>query len=144
MRVTGNHQYINIFLSPVKNAFLKEAKIVNEGMKFFFQRHSATSGRAGRETVQLRSKQGREAHQERKGVGVPYSEEEPPPIFLIIFGVLGHLWCFMGFPGGSEVKNPSDRQRTHVLSLDQEDPLQKEMAIHPSILAWRIPWIEGL
>jgi len=39
------------------------------------------------------------------------------------FFVLGHLWCFMGFPGGSEVKNPSDRQRTHVLSLDQEDPL---------------------
>ena len=37
MRVTGNHQYINIFLSPVKNAFLKEAKIVNEGMKFFFR-----------------------------------------------------------------------------------------------------------
>jgi len=57
---------------------------------------------------------------------------------------LGHLWCFTGFPGGSEVKNPSDRQRTHVLSLDQEDPLEKEMAIHPSILAWRIPWIEGL
>ena len=50
----------------------------------------------------------------------------------------------MGFPSGSEVKNPSDRQRTHVLSLDQEDPLEKEMAIDSSILAWRITWIEEL
>ena len=50
----------------------------------------------------------------------------------------------MGFPGGSEVKNPSARQRTHVLSLDQEDPLEKVMAIHASILAWRILWIEEL
>ena len=37
MRVTGNHQYIYIILSPVKNVFLKEAKIVNEGMKFIFR-----------------------------------------------------------------------------------------------------------
>ena len=29
-----------------------------------------------------------------------------------------------------------------VQSLDQEDPLEKEMAIHSSILAWRIPWTE--
>ena len=28
------------------------------------------------------------------------------------------------------------------LSLGQEDPLEKEMAIHSSILAWRIPWTE--
>ena len=50
----------------------------------------------------------------------------------------------MGFPGGSEVKNPSAKQRTHVLSLDQEEPLEKEMVIHSSILAYRIPWIEEL
>ena len=30
-------------------------------------------------------------------------------------------------------------QETHAQSLSQEDPLEKEMAIHPSILAWRIP-----
>ena len=48
----------------------------------------------------------------------------------------------MGFPGGSEAKNPSARQRTHVLSLDQEDPLEKEMAIHSSIFTWEIPWTE--
>ena len=33
-------------------------------------------------------------------------------------------------------------QETHVRSLGQEDPLEKETATHSSILAWRIPWIE--
>ena len=32
--------------------------------------------------------------------------------------------------------------KTQVQSLDQEDPLEKGMAIHPSILTWRIPWTE--
>ena len=31
---------------------------------------------------------------------------------------------------------------TWVRSLGQEDPLEKEMATHSSILAWRIPWTE--
>ena len=31
---------------------------------------------------------------------------------------------------------------TRVRSLGREDPLEKEMAIHSSILAWRIPWTE--
>ena len=31
---------------------------------------------------------------------------------------------------------------TGVLSLDQEDPLKKEMAAHSSTLAWKIPWME--
>ena len=31
---------------------------------------------------------------------------------------------------------------TQFRSLDQEDPLEKEMATHSSILAWRIPWTE--
>ena len=33
-------------------------------------------------------------------------------------------------------------QETHVQSLSQEDPLEKEMATQSSILAWRTPWIE--
>ena len=33
-------------------------------------------------------------------------------------------------------------QETWVLSLDWEDPLEKEMATHSSILAWEIPWKE--
>ena len=41
----------------------------------------------------------------------------------------------MGFLGGSEVKNPLVMQETQVQSLGQEDPLEKEMATHSSILA---------
>ena len=48
----------------------------------------------------------------------------------------------LGFPGGSIVKNPSAVQETWVLSLGQEDPQEKDMATHSSILAWRIPWTE--
>ena len=33
-------------------------------------------------------------------------------------------------------------QETWVQSLSQEDPLEEEMATHPSILAWEIPWTE--
>ena len=35
-----------------------------------------------------------------------------------------------------------ETRETWVLSLGQEDPLEKGMAIHSSILAWRIPWTE--
>ena len=38
------------------------------------------------------------------------------------------------------VKNLPAVQETWVRSLGQEDPLEKEMATHSSILAWRIPW----
>ena len=38
------------------------------------------------------------------------------------------------------VKNLPAMQETPVLSLDQEDPLEKGMATHSSIPAWRIPW----
>ena len=45
----------------------------------------------------------------------------------------------MGFPGGSVVKNPPAKQETWVQSLGQEDPLEKEMTTHSSILAWETP-----
>ena len=38
------------------------------------------------------------------------------------------------------VKNLSIMQKTQVKSLGGEDPLEKEMATHSSILAWDIPW----
>ena len=38
------------------------------------------------------------------------------------------------------VKNLPAMRETWVQSLGQEDPLEKEMATHSSILAWRIPW----
>ena len=40
------------------------------------------------------------------------------------------------------VKNPPTKQETVVLILDQENPLEKEMATHFSSLAWEIPWTE--
>ena len=40
------------------------------------------------------------------------------------------------------VKNPSAKQETQVRSLGLDDPLEKEVATHSSILAWRIPWTE--
>ena len=42
------------------------------------------------------------------------------------------------------VKNLPAIQETQVRSLGQEDPLEKEMATHSSILAWKIPWVEEL
>ena len=53
----------------------------------------------------------------------------------------------MGFPGGSEVKNPpasAGDTRDMGLILGQEDLLEEEMATHFSILAWKIPWTEEL
>ena len=40
------------------------------------------------------------------------------------------------------VKNAPVKQETWVLSLGCEDPLEKEMATHSSILSWEIPWTE--
>ena len=40
--------------------------------------------------------------------------------------------------------NPPEMQETWVQSLGWEDPLEKGMATHSNILAWRIPWTEEL
>ena len=42
------------------------------------------------------------------------------------------------------VKNPLANAGTQVELLDEEDPLEEEMANHSSILAWRIPWREEI
>ena len=50
-----------------------------------------------------------------------------------------------GLLNGSVVKNlpmMQEPQETWVWSLGREDPLEEEMAIHSSILAWKIPWRE--
>ena len=49
---------------------------------------------------------------------------------------------YEGFSSGSVLNNLPSMQETWVQSLGQEDPLEKEMATHSSILAWRIPWTE--
>ena len=40
------------------------------------------------------------------------------------------------------VKSLPAVQETRVRSLDREDPLEKEMANHSSILVWKVPWME--
>ena len=40
------------------------------------------------------------------------------------------------------VKRLRTMRETRVQSLDWEDPLEKEMAIHSSTIAWKIPWTE--
>ena len=61
----------------------------------------------------------------------------------------GEIFCFVsflkrlipgGFPRGSVERSPP---ASWVQSLDQEDPLEKAMATHSSILAWKIPWMEN-
>ena len=47
----------------------------------------------------------------------------------------------LGFLVGSQVRKPSAIQETRVRSLDREDTLEKGMATHSSIRAWRIPWM---
>ena len=42
------------------------------------------------------------------------------------------------------VKNLPAMQEARVRSLGQEDPLEKKMATHSSILAWKISWMEKL
>ena len=56
---------------------------------------------------------------------------------IIIFASI--YWIF---PVDLMVKNLTAMQETRVQTLDQKDPLEKGMAIHSSILAWRIPWTE--
>ena len=48
----------------------------------------------------------------------------------------------VGSPGGSDGKESASGVRDQVRSLGWEDPLEKEMATHYSILAWDIPWTE--
>ena len=45
-------------------------------------------------------------------------------------------------PVAQMVENLTAIQETQVQSLGQEDPLEKRMATHSSILAWKMPWTE--
>ena len=61
--------------------------------------------------------------------------------------VLGTFLGTLGFPGGSAAKEPSCQYRgckrcSFDPSQGREDPLEKEMATHSSILAWKIPRTE--
>ena len=66
------------------------------------------------------------------------------PTFLMIHYVQNILCTAMQllFPVAQTVKNLPTMQETRVRSVDWEVPLDKGMAVHSSILAWRIPWTE--
>ena len=53
-----------------------------------------------------------------------------------------YLWYDVASLVGQTVKNLPVMQETQIQSLGRKDPLEKEMATHSSILAWRIPWTE--
>ena len=63
---------------------------------------------------------------------------ERPEIYKIIKKKRSHLLV------AQMVKNLSAMQETQVPSLGRDDPLEKGMATHSSILAWKIPWTEEL
>ena len=57
-----------------------------------------------------------------------------------------YFYCVLYFYGAflvaQMVKNLPAMQETQVKSLGREDPLEEEVAIHSTVLAWRIPWTE--
>ena len=53
-----------------------------------------------------------------------------------------HIYYVLPFPCSSVGKDLCAMQETQVRFLGREDPPEKEMATHFSILAWRIPWTE--
>ena len=63
-------------------------------------------------------------------------------MFLDLSFVLVLLTATIFYLVAQMVKNLPTMWETWVLSLGQKDPLEKEMATHSSILAWRIPWTE--
>ena len=61
--------------------------------------------------------------------------------FLTLFKCLQYIFTYK-YVVAQMVKNLPSVQETQVHSLGWEDPLEKEMTTHSSILAWRIPWTE--
>ena len=63
-------------------------------------------------------------------------------IFEFIYRGLPSAFCAPLLWLAQRLKRLPPMRETRVQSLGQEDPLEKEMTIHSSILAWRIPWME--
>ena len=61
---------------------------------------------------------------------------------MVTFCWCADLYLLWAYLMAQMVKSLPAIQETRVQSLDQEDPLEKEMANHSSILAWKIPWME--
>ena len=65
-------------------------------------------------------------------------------VFVVVLVLIVMVAAVMvaGFPSGSDGKESDCNVETWVQSLGWEDPLEKGMATHSNILAWRIPWTE--
>ena len=75
----------------------------------------------------------------RKDIGIPGTS----PNVSASSSLLSRSLCLLGASLMTQrVKNPPAVQETWVLSLGWENPLEKEMATHSSILSWKIPWTE--
>jgi len=61
-------------------------------------------------------------------------------VYLVILIGLSHL--LLGFPHSLVGKELPAMRETRAQFLGSKDPLEKEMAIHSSILVWKIPWTE--
>ena len=61
---------------------------------------------------------------------------------VMIYHILSLYWQIWASLIAQSVKNPPAVQETWVQSLGWEDPLEKEMATHSSIIAWKISWTE--
>ena len=71
---------------------------------------------------------------------VPFDESEFSLIYFSYYTDQHDYYCTDQW--SSLVKNLPAARETRVWSLSQEDALEKGMATHPSVLAWRIPWTE--
>ena len=81
-------------------------------------------------------------HQRRKGVGGTRQEPEVNRCALLHGTEMTGQDPLRASPRAPLVKKPPATRETWVRSLGWEDRLEKEMATHSSILAWRIPWTE--
>ena len=86
--------------------------------------------------------QGKGAHRQELAVPSlnPSSESQAPALSR----VAADSWCWASLMA-QRVKNLPAMQKTQkgrVQFLGQEDPLEEEMAIHSSSLAWEVPWTE--
>ena len=66
----------------------------------------------------------------------------PQGVYFLLFKTLSDIKQSGGFPRSSVGKESACNAGDLVQFLGWEDPLEKEMATHSSILAWRIPWTE--
>ena len=64
------------------------------------------------------------------------------PFWHLVFRYIHHLTWTGATLVAQRLKRLPEMRETWVRSLGREDPLKKEMAIHSSTLAWRIPWRE--